>query len=48
MTDDDYDYLLDTIERREKNSLNGMWVLIVTRNSTDDKNHNRILYVVFH
>ena len=29
-------------------SLNGMWVSIVTRNSTDDNNHNSILYVVFH
>ena len=29
-------------------SLNGMSVLIVTRNSTDGNNHNAILYVVFH
>ena len=48
MTDDDYDYILDEIERREKLSLNGMWVLIVTRNNTDGKNHNEILYVVVH
>ena len=48
MTDADYDYILDEIERHEKLSLNGMWVLIVTRNSTDDDNHNAILHVVFH
>ena len=40
MTDDNCDYILDEIECREKLSLKGMWVLIVTRNSTDDKNHN--------
>ena len=48
MTDDDYDYILDEIERREKTSFNGMRVLIVTRNSTDDKNNNAILYVAFY
>ena len=48
MTDADYDYILDEIERREKLSLKGMWVAIVTRNSTDDNNYNAILYVVFH
>ena len=48
MTDDDYDYILDEIERREKTSFNGMRVLIVTRNSTDDKNHYAVLYAVFH
>ena len=48
MTDADYDYILDEIERCEKLSLKGMWVLILTRNITDDKNHNAILYVVFH
>ena len=48
MTDADYDYILSEIEGSEKLSLNGMWVLIVTRNSTDDYNHNSILYVVFH
>ena len=31
----------------KKLSLNGMWVLIVTRNSTDDNNHNAILNIVF-
>ena len=48
MTDAKYDYILDEIEHSEKLSLKGMWVEIVTRNSTDDKNHNVILYVVFH
>ena len=42
MTDADYDYILDEIERCDFFSLNGMWVLIVTRNSTDDNNHNEI------
>ena len=45
ITDADYDYILDGIERHEKMSFNGMWVLIVTRNSTDGNNHNSILYV---
>ena len=48
MTDSDCDYILDEIERREKLSLKGMWVAIVTRNGTDDNNYNAILYVVFH
>ena len=48
MADADYDYILDEIERLEKMSLNWMWVLIVKSNSTDDNNHNAILYVVFH
>ena len=43
MTDADYDYILDEIERREILSLNRMRVLIVTRNSTDDNNNNTIL-----
>ena len=47
MTDADYDYIFDKIERREKYILNGMQVLIVTGNITDGKNHNEILYVVF-
>ena len=47
MTDADYDYILDEIERREELSLKGMWVAIGTDNSTDDNNHNTILYVVF-
>ena len=47
MTDADYDYMLDEIERRETFSLNRMRVLIVTRNITDDNNHNAVLYVVF-
>ena len=46
MTDANYDYILDEIERHEKLSLNGMWVLIVTSNSTDGNNHNAILYLV--
>ena len=40
MTDADYDYILDEIERLEKLSLKGMWVLIATINGTDDNNHN--------
>ena len=48
MTDANYDYIFDEIERREKLSLNRMWVLIVTRNSTDSNNRNAILYVFFH
>ena len=48
MTDADYDYIMDEIESCKKLSLKGMWVAIVTRNSTDDKNHSEILYVVFH
>ena len=48
MTDADYDYILDKIERRRKLILNGMWVAIVTRNSTDGTNHTSILYIVFH
>ena len=47
MTDTDYEYILDEIERREILSLNRMLVLIVTRNIADDNNHNAILYVVF-
>ena len=46
--DADYDYILDEIERREKLSLNGMLVLIVTRDSTDGNNHNAILYMAVH
>ena len=48
MTDADYDYILGEIERGEKLSLKGIWVEIVMRNSTNDNNHNAILYVVFH
>ena len=48
MTDADYDYVLDEIERCEKLSLKGMLVAIVTSNSTDDNNYNAILYVFFH
>ena len=47
MTDSDYDYILDEIECREKLIFNGMWVLIVARNSTDDNNHNAVLYIYF-
>ena len=47
MTDDDYDYILDEIERHEKLSLNRMKVLTAKRNSTDNNNNNTILYVVF-
>ena len=48
MTDADYVYILDEIECCEKIGLKGMGVLIVTRNSIDDNNHNAILYVVLH
>ena len=48
MTDADYDYILDKIQRRESLSLKGMCVLIVTRNSIDENNNNATLYVVFH
>ena len=48
MTDDDCDYVLDEIERRENLSLNGMLVLIFLMNCIDDNNNNAILYVVFH
>ena len=48
MTDADYDYILDEIERREKLSLNRILVLMVTNNSTDGNNINAILYIIFH
>ena len=48
MTDADNYYILDEIEHRENLSLKVMLVLIVTRNITDDNNHNTILNVVFH
>ena len=48
MTDADYGYILDEIKCREKLSLKGMLVAIVTSNSTDYNNYNAILYVVFH
>ena len=35
MTDADYDYILDKIERPEKLILNGMLVLIVMMNSIE-------------
>ena len=47
MTDADYDYILYEIDRREKLSLKGMWVLIVMRNIIDDNNNNAIFNVVF-
>ena len=46
MTDADYDYIQHEIERREELSLKGMRVIIVMRNSTDDKNQNEIFNVV--
>ena len=48
MTDAEYDYILDEIERREKLSLNRILVLIVTKNSIDGNNINAILYIIFH
>ena len=48
MTNTDYDYVLDEIERCEKMSLNEMQVLTVTKNSADDNNHNTILNLFFH
>ena len=46
ITDNDYDSILDEIERREKLSLKIMLVLIVTIYSTDVNNNNAILNVV--
>ena len=48
MTDADYDYIMDEIERREKLSLKGMWVLTVMMNVIDDNNNNAIFNVGFH
>ena len=48
MTEANYDYILDEIERQEKIILKGMWVLIATRVSSGGNNHNSILYVVVH
>ena len=48
MTDADYDYIQDEIEHREKLSLNGMLVLIVTMNRIDDNKNNTIFNVVIH
>ena len=42
MTDAYYDYILDEIERHEILSLNGILVLIVIGNITDNNNHNAI------
>ena len=44
MTDADYDYIMNEIERCEKLILNG----IVTGNSTDGNNHSEMFYVIFH
>ena len=46
MTDADYDYILDEIERREKIILNRMLVFIVIMNGIDDNNNNAIFNVV--
>ena len=43
----DAKYILDEIDHPENLILSGMWMAIVTRNSTDDNNHNAILNVVF-
>ena len=48
MTDTDYDYILDEIERSKKLSLNGMLVLIVMMNNIDDNNNNAIFNVFIH
>ena len=48
MTDAEYDYILDEIERREKLSLNGILVLIVMMNCIDDNNNSSIFNVVLH
>ena len=48
MTDADYDYIWDEIERGEKLSLNVMLVLIVMMNSIYDNNNNAIFNVVLH
>ena len=48
VTDADYDYIMNEIERREKLSLKVTWVLIVMRNHIDDNNNNAEFNVGFH
>ena len=48
MTDTDYDYIMDEIERCEKLRLNRMLALIVMRNHIDDNNNNAKFNVGFH
>ena len=48
MTDADYDYILDEIERLEKLRLKVMLVLLVMMNSIDDNNNNTIFNVLLH
>ena len=48
VTDADYDYITDEIERREKLSLKGTRVLTVMMNCIDDNNNNAIFNVGFH
>ena len=48
MTDADYDYIIDKIERNEKLSLKVMGVITVMMNFIDDNNNNAIFNVVFH
>ena len=48
MTDADYDYILDEIERREKLSLKRVLVLIVMGDNIDDNNNNAIFNVGLH
>ena len=48
MTNPDYDFIMDEIERREILSLKGMWVLIVMRNHIDDNNNNAIFNLGFY
>ena len=49
VTDVDYDYIMDEIERREKLSLKGMLVLKIMMNLIDDDNNNNAIFnVVLH
>ena len=48
MTDADYDFIMDEIERCEKLILKGMLVLTVMMNHIDDNNNNAIFNVFFH
>ena len=48
MTDANYDYILDEIERLKKMISKWMWVLTVMMNYNDDINNNAIFNVFLH
>ena len=49
MTDADYDYILDEIERPDKLILKRMWVFTLMMNRIDDNNNNNAIFnVVLH